>query len=221
MKKKDSLHPKEELEKLHRQVEYAGMFTHTALTRLAARVNESESFLYAVIDLMIQKGLATQEEITRTVDKVRQELIEKQEAVHTGLALRVDGEGDDDYTPVNCEERWPVCKSICCKLDFALNAQEVESGKLKWDMGRPYYIRHEQNSFCTHLDIQTRKCGVYHNRPAVCKKYSCAKDTRIWKDFGKFELNHEWITTHLREVKPKLVDTPMFPDQKIVYRKEP
>jgi Fe-S-cluster containining protein len=219
MNKKNSLQPAEEQDKLHRQVERAGLFTHTTLTRLSARINESESFLYAIIDLMAQKGLVTPEEITEAVQQVRQELVEKQEAAHPGLALRVDGESDDEYTPVNCEERWHVCKAICCKLDFALNAEEVESGKIKWDMGRPYYIRHEQSCFCTHLNLKTKQCGVYNNRPAVCKKYSCAKDTRIWKDFDKMELYHEWINTHLKEDKPKLVDSPMFTDQKIVYKK--
>jgi Fe-S-cluster containining protein len=211
----------EEQDGLNRQLERGGLFTHTALTRLAARVNESESFLYAIVDLMIRKGLITPEEITETVQQVRQELIEKQEAIHPGLALRVDAEGYDEYTPVNCEERWHVCQAICCKLDFALNAEEVESGNIKWDMGRPYYVRHERNCFCTHMDIVTRQCGIYHNRPAVCKKYSCAEDSRIWKDFNAMELNHDFINTNLRETRPKLVGSPMFTDQTIVYKKKP
>lgn len=209
----------EEQEKLHRQVERAGLFTHTALTRLSARINESESFLYAMIDLMIQKGVMTMDEIEGFVQEVRRESIEKQETAHPGLALRIDGEGDSEYTPVNCEERWHICKAICCKLDFALNAEEVEAGHVRWDMGRPYFIRHETNGFCTHLNLKTNGCGVYHHRPAVCKKYTCAKDTRIWKDFEKMELNQEWLDTYLRESKLKLVDSPMFTDQKIVYKK--
>jgi Fe-S-cluster containining protein len=207
-------------DELHRQVERGALFTHSALTNLSARINESDSFLYAIIDLMVRKGVMATEEIETFVQEVRRESIEKQETAHPNLSMRSDIEGDNDYTPVNCEERWPVCKAICCKLDFALNAEEVEAGHVRWDMGRPYFIRHEQNGFCTHLNTVTKGCGVYGHRPGVCKKYSCAKDTRIWKDFEKMELNEEWINTYLKESKVKLVDTPMFTDQKIIYKKE-
>ncbi|HLB71711.1 MAG TPA: YkgJ family cysteine cluster protein [Candidatus Methanoperedens sp.] len=218
---KEGLHDQaEEQDKLHRQVERASLFTHTSLTGLAARVNESESFLYALIDLMIQKGVIAPEEVIEIVQQVRKELIEKQEVAHPGLAMRVDGDEGGEHTPVNCEERWHVCNAICCKLDFALNAEEVESGRIKWDMGRPYYIRHEENCFCAHLNLKTKQCGIYQNRPGICKKYSCAKDIRIWKDFEKMELNYDFINTHLREAKPKLIDSPMFTDQKIVYKNE-
>lgn len=218
MNSKDNPKTTEEQDELNRQLERNGLFTHTALTRLAARLNESESFLYALIDLIIRKGLLTSEQIAEAVQLVRQESIEKQEAIHPGLALRVDGEDYDEYTPVNCAERRHVCQAICCKLDFALDAEEVESGNIRWDMGRPYYIRHEQNCFCTHMDSETRQCGIYHNRPAVCKKYSCAQDSRIWKDFDAMELNHDFINANLGETRPRLVDSPMFTDQKIVYK---
>ena len=210
----------EKEQNLHRQVERGALFTHSALTQLSARINESDSFLYAIIDIMVGKGVMAKEEIEAFVQEVRKESIEKQETAHPGLSMRVDGEGDDDFTPVNCEERWQVCKAVCCKLDFTLNADEIEAGHIRWDMGRPYFIRHEENGFCTHLNLKTHGCGVYDHRPGVCKKYSCAKDTRIWKDFEKMELNEEWLNTYLKESKVKLVDTPMFTDQKIIYKTE-
>ena len=207
-------------ENLHRQLERGALFTHSALNNLSARINESDSFLYAIIDLMVRKGILTTEEIETFVQQVRQESVEKQETAHPDLSIRVDGEGGDDYTPVNCEERWPVCKAVCCKLDFALNANEIEEGHVRWDMGRPYFIRHEENGFCTHLNLKTKCCGVYGHRPGVCKKYSCAKDTRIWKDFEKMELNQEWLDANLKGSKIKSVDASMFTDQKIIYKKE-
>ncbi len=210
----------EEQEKLHRQLERGALFTHSALASLSARVNESDSFLYAIVDLMVKKGVMETEEIEAFVQEVRKESIEKQETAHPGLSMRVDGADGNDYTPVNCEERWHICKAVCCKLDFALNAEEVEAGYVRWDMGRPYFIRHEENGFCTHLNSKTNGCGVYNHRPGVCKKYSCAKDTRIWKDFEKMELNQEWLEKYLRDSKVKMVDTPMFTDQKIIYKKE-
>ncbi len=211
--------PNENSNELDLQMERGSLFTHTSLTRLSARINESDSFLYAMVDLMVKKGLLTTEEITEFVQEVRNESIEKMETAHPGLALRDDRGGEAEYTPVNCEERWSVCKAICCKLDFALNAEEVENGHVKWDMGRPYFIRHNKQGFCTHLNQENKCCGVYEDRPKVCKKYSCAKDERIWKDFEKMELNHEWINTHLKESKLKFVESPMFTDQKIIYKK--
>jgi Fe-S-cluster containining protein len=207
-------------ENLHRQLERNALFTHGALNNLSARINESDSFLYAIIDLMIKKGVLATEEIETFVQEVRKESIKKNETAHPSLSMRVDAGSDNDYTPVNCEERLHVCKAICCKLDFALNAEEIEEGHIRWDMGRPYFIRHEANGFCTHLNMKTKGCGVYGHRPGVCKKYSCATDTRIWKNFERMELNQEWINTYLKEAKVKLVDASMFTDQKIVYKKE-
>jgi hypothetical protein len=38
---------------------------------------------------------------------------------------------------VDCEDRWPVCHGICCRLSFALTLDEVEAGHVRWDLGRP------------------------------------------------------------------------------------
>lgn len=209
----------DEQEKLNRQLERGSLFTHSGLTSLAGRINESESFLYALIDQLVQKGILQPDALTAAVQEVRKELLDKQEVAHPGLALRVDEAGADEFIPVNCAERWPVCQAVCCKLDFALSAEEVEEGKVKWDMGRPYFIRHEKHGFCTHLNTETKACGVYHDRPAVCKKYSCARDTRIWSDFDNMVLNREWIDAHLLESKPRMVDASMFSDQKIAFKK--
>ena len=28
---------------------------------------------------------------------------------------------------------------------------------------------------CVHLNMKTRECGIYENRPTTCKEYSCEK----------------------------------------------
>lgn len=202
------------------QVERGNLFTHSALTQYAARINESESFLFGLIDLMVKKGMLTADEVSQAVSQNRAEMKEKKEALHPGIAMRVDRKAKGEFIPVNCEERMHICNAICCKLDFALSAEEVESGKVKWDLGRPYFIRHESHGHCTHIDPETKKCGIYHDRPSVCKIYSCAKDERIWKDFDKMELNHEWINNHKRESKFKLTGATMMQDQEIVHPDE-
>ena len=39
--------------------------------------------------------------------------------------------------------------------------------------------------------------NVYTDRPGVCRRYSCANDTRIWKDFDNMVLNEDWIRGNL------------------------
>jgi Fe-S-cluster containining protein len=103
----------------------------------------------------------------------------------------------DTPVEVDCSARLHICHAACCRLDFALSVEEVEAGKVKWDLGRPYFIRRESDGCCTHLDSASGTCRIYHDRPAVCRGYSCAKDTRIWKDFDNMVLNQEWIDANL------------------------
>lgn len=200
------------LAQLERQVERGSLFTHTIVSRNADQIHEAQSFLYGVIDLLIEKGIVTQDEVSQSASKVRQEMDEKGLTVGPGIALRIEGDNNnkDDFVPVNCSERLHICKAVCCKLHFALTVEEVESGQIKWDLGAPYYIRHESTGCCHHLDPNTRGCSIYGNRPGVCRRYSCARDERIWKDFEKMELNEEWIRDNLTESRPRLAHALMI-----------
>ena len=199
------------LDQLERQVERGNLFAHTALSNNAERINEAEAILYGLTDLMIEKGAVTSDEVLRAAAKVRGEMEAKGETIGPGVALRVDGDEEkDDFVPVNCAERIHICKAVCCRLQFALSAEEVESGDVKWDLGRPYHVRQESTGYCTHNDPDKRSCRIYDDRPAVCRKYSCAKDERIWKNFEEMELNEEWINENLAESRPLLARALMF-----------
>lgn len=186
-------------DELERQVERAGFYTHTAIGRNSIRLAEVESFLYGIVDVLLSNGQISSEQITQAVENVRQELASQGDVPNAGVSLRIDAqtESRDEEVLVNCTERMPICNAICCKLDFALTHDEVETGKIKWDLGRPYYIRHGKNGFCVHNDRKRGCCSLYEDRPAICKNYSCANDTRIWKDFEKMQLNVEWLTENL------------------------
>jgi Uncharacterised protein family (UPF0153). len=189
--------------KLERQLERSSFFTHTALGKQADRINELASFLYGLIDVLVKKGITIPEELYLAAEEVRNEMYEKGEQVHAGVGLRIDNESNDQpEVPVNCAERMHICKAVCCKLQFTLSIHEIESGNIKWDLGKPYFIRHEKTGYCSHLHAAKKCCTIYENRPQVCKKYSCAHDTRIWKDFEKMELNEPFISEMLREEKP-------------------
>jgi len=185
-----------EMASIERQLERDAMFTHSALGRNSLRICEVESFTYGLIDVLLAKGLLSEQEISTAAEKVRTESAEKGDALGPAVSLSLEAE---ESTPVqvNCAERMPVCHAICCKLDFALTASEVESGTIRWDLGRPYQIRHEADGFCTHRDRETGFCGIYDSRPGICRSYSCAHDKRIWKDFERMELNREWLDGNL------------------------
>lgn len=190
---------------VERQLERSSFFTHTALGMQAERINEIESFLYGVIDVLTRKGIVVPDELTKAAEDVRKEMLEKGEQAHTGVGIRIDDpENQPAYVPVNCSERMHICGAVCCKLNFALSVEEIEAGVVKWDLGQPYFIRHEVSGYCTHVDEKTKCCSVYENRPAVCRNYSCAGDKRIWTDFEKMELNTEWITENIKDNGPRL-----------------
>jgi Fe-S-cluster containining protein len=216
----DELNQDQEIvQELERQLERSGYFTHSSLSNQAERINEIESFLYGLIDTLIDDGKVQKEKLEEVVQKVRTETVQRKEHFHAGIAIRVDGEEKkDDFVPVNCEERMHICKGVCCKLNFALSVDEIENGKSKWDLGQPYYIRQKSTGYCTHLNEKKKCCSIYNDRPKVCRKYSCAGDKRIWKDFEKMELNAEWIENNLQERKVQLQGVYMIPDATIEYK---
>jgi hypothetical protein len=183
---------------LERQVERGSLFTHTAVGRNAARLAEVESFLYGLVDLLVGNGTVSLDQLAEAAKKVREESRARGDVPHSGVSI--DLAPRDPVAPpvqVNCLERLHICEAACCKLDFALTVDEVEGASIKWDLGRPYLIRHAADGFCVHRDRSSGRCGVYEGRPATCKGYSCASDTRIWKDFEKMELNTEWLSSNL------------------------
>jgi Fe-S-cluster containining protein len=113
------------------------------------------------------------------------------------LLLRSDdGLREWPLVPVDCSARIQICQAVCCKLDFALTREEVLAGRVQWDLARPFFVGRATNGYCVHNDRRTGGCGVYANRPAVCKRWSCANDARIWNDFEQLELNVEWLSAN-------------------------
>jgi Fe-S-cluster containining protein len=190
------------LVEIERQLERASTYAYTALGRAALRIQELERILYGLLDVLLSKGVVSPEEVAEASKKVQDELVARGNVPERLVALRVDPPGPQEAKEVNCAARVHVCKAVCCKLDFALSAQEVERGRVKWDLGRPYCIRHSERGVCHHNDQATGACGIHADRPGVCRTYSCAGDKRIWNDFERMELNHEWIEQNLSSPTP-------------------
>ncbi len=198
---------------LERQVERGSFFTHTVLGENRVRLNEVESFIYGLVDALVAKGVVSPKEVGAATQNVREQLMDKESGV--GVALRVEPPDIAERPPVSvdCAGRMHICKAVCCKLDFALTVPEVEAGTVRWDLGRPYFIRHEADGHCTHVNRETGGCNVYANRPGVCRGYSCANDKRIWKDFENMELNEEWLAQNLSETRPRALRVLMQENQ--------
>jgi Fe-S-cluster containining protein len=204
---------------LERQLERGSLFVHTSLGEAFLRIGDTRAFLFALIDLLLQKGLLTEAEVEATVGRIRLALAERGELDGPGTAVRVDPETvPTDPVPVDCQARMAVCHAVCCKLHFALSVAEVETGHVKWDLGRPYFIRHDPDGRCTHGDGQTGACRVYEQRPLVCRRYSCAGDSRIWADFDAMALNQPWIDEHLM-AQERVTGTLMHADELLQIRR--
>jgi Fe-S-cluster containining protein len=192
---------------LERQVERGSLFTHTALTEQAERANTTDALVNGLVDLLIAGGVINADKLRQAVEAVQDETAAAGDLAMVGLALRVDGdEADEPPVAIDCAARLPICQAACCRMRFALSAPEIESGPVKWDLGRPYHNRRGRDGYCHRCAPDTHACEVYDQRPAVCRRYSCAGDARIWKDFDAMELNHEWIAANLGGDEPGPVE---------------
>jgi len=168
-------------------------YVHHQLGANTGKALETASFLYALIELLLQKGLLTEAELNAQKVEVAKRLVEKFREMGMGAVFQ-DPEHDKyafaaGEAKVDCENRLPICKAVCCRLNFALSKQDLEEGVLKWDLGHPYMIAHDADGYCRHLDRQACQCTVYENRPVPCRAYDCSKDKRIWLDFEKRIIN--------------------------------
>jgi Fe-S-cluster containining protein len=195
----------DQLDELERQMERASLFTHTALTDQATRANESDALLNGLVDVLIKGGVVNAEQLRSAVEAVRHEAAATGQAANAGVTIRVDGESRPGV-PVDCEARLPICHAACCRLRFALSAEEIEAGVMRWDLGRPYINRQSADGYCAHCDGTTHACHIYDDRPTVCRHYSCADDPRIWTDFAAMELNSDWIEANLGSDRPSPVE---------------
>jgi hypothetical protein len=175
------------LRDLERQVEQGNLFTHAEMSKQAARASEADALLNGLVGLLVRNKLVDAEELMAIVETARP-------ATSQTVDVVVRTDEDLPEGKIDCASRLPVCKAVCCRLRWALNIDEIESGIVKWELGRPYFNRHNDAGYCHQWD---NGCNIYDDRPNPCRVYTCEHDERIWTDFEAMELNHEWIETYL------------------------
>jgi Fe-S-cluster containining protein len=191
-------HDPEPLGELDRQVQHGNLFVHAALTDQASRANQIEAVVSGLADLLVRLDIVSTEDLVDSIETTRKAITDAGRQLSLGVAIR--GDTDAPTVPadaIDCEARIPYCKAVCCRLRFPLTVAEIETGPVKWDLGRPYFNRQAPNGYCHCFDDSSHGCTVYEDRPTPCRVYSCAGDERIWKDFEGMVINQEWIDAHL------------------------
>jgi hypothetical protein len=169
-------------------------YVHYQLGVNTGKVLETTSFLYALIEMLIEKGVMTEAELNERKVDVANRLVEKFRELGMGAVFQEKEQ--DKYTfdrevQIDCENRVHICQAACCRMSFALSRQDIEEGKLRWNLEKPYLIAKDGNGYCYHLDKSSYRCTVREQRPVPCRAYDCRNDKRIWLDFEKGIINPE------------------------------
>src|SRR5262249_9185675 len=138
----------------------------------------------ALIEELMDARIVDRDRLQATLATERKNELDR---MRDGLRVRIDPT-DDKYAlaglpDIDCDARIPLCRGRCCTLHFALSRQDLLEHVVEWEHMRPYIIRQADDGYCVHNDRDTRFCGIYERRPAVCRRYDCRKDKRIWIDF--------------------------------------
>jgi hypothetical protein len=162
------------------------LYCHDRANSNTSRALEVTAFAFALIDLLIEKGLLTEEELNERKRQVGARLVEKFN--HDGMTVAIQDSKVDKYKfadgpKIDCENRIHLCKAACCRMRFPLSPQDLEEGIVKWDLPRPYLIARGSDGYCSHLQRGSCGCTIYANRPLPCRAYDCRQDQRIWSDF--------------------------------------
>lgn len=161
-------------------------FVHLMSMQSKSDIYETSAALWALLEELVAKGVidlrSLEERKTRTKAREAERALQM---AHVQASENVDKYALKELPQIDCEARIPLCKGRCCSFTFALSFQDLDEGVVKWDYSRPYQIRRRADGYCAHNDPETRGCGVYSHRPAICRTYDCRKDKRIWLDFEK------------------------------------
>lgn len=169
-------------------------YAHFRADANTGKLLEVASFLYAMIDLLNQKGMLDLTELDEHKNKAAVNLLEK--FSERGMGVVYQKPEYDKYSfageaRVDCENRIRLCRAACCRLRFALSKQDVEEGLLRWNFSAPYFIARGTDGYCQHLHRKQKCCTVHKHRPVPCRAFDCRKDKRIWLNFENKKVNQQ------------------------------
>jgi hypothetical protein len=149
----------------------------------------------ALVEVLASNGLLDEETFTQLRERFAEEVGETFQSAELSSVMSTDTRDKyeldrADLPQIDCEARLPLCKAACCTMRWALSEQDIVEGVLHWELARPYANRiRESDGLCVHCDPLTKGCGVYEERPVVCRIYTCEHDPRVWLDFEQRVIN--------------------------------
>jgi len=168
------------------------IYAHNRANANTGEVHRANATVEALVDVLVESGVVDRQALDARLDDTSGSL--RREYVQRGMAVAMQEFGVSKYlfpggAAVDCENRVHLCKAACCKLPLALSKEDIQEGKLRWELHQPYMLAHGPDGHCVHMDRETRRCGVYNRRPIPCRGYDCSKDGRIWLDFENKVVN--------------------------------
>jgi Fe-S-cluster containining protein len=167
------------------EVVRALVHVHDKLALGLTKNQELAAHVYALTEALIAAGLVKLDEIEERKVRAAELMMESARAHWEGAEILDDT--TDKYTvdgpAIDCAARIHLCGAACCRLHFHLSRQDLEEAVVRWDVGRPYRIRHRTDGTCHHCDSTTKACDIHAQRPLVCRRFDCRGDARIWEDF--------------------------------------
>lgn len=149
----------------------------------------------ALVEVLASQGLLDEETFTELRERFAAEVAESFQSAELAALLSPDARDKYELDPadlpqIDCEARLPLCKAACCTMRWALSEQDIVEGIVHWELARPYANRiRESDGWCVHCEPGTKACGVYEERPVVCRIYTCESDSRVWLDFENRVIN--------------------------------
>jgi Fe-S-cluster containining protein len=199
-------------EKLRAEIVGGLMYTHSRANANTSRALETATFLYALVELLAEKGILTTEELDARKDQIAERV--RKRFLRKGMGVVLQEPERDKYTfqseaQVDCENRVHLCKAACCRMNFPLSRQDVAERIVMWDLEAPYLIAQTEDGYCRHLDRGNCRCTVREHRPIPCRAYDCRNDPRIWSDFANYVINPdlETLFTRKENLDPEAVET--------------
>jgi len=167
-------------------------YTHFRANANTNQLIQVLSAVEAATSILEEKGILERNALEKRKAEVAEGI--GRDFASKGLGVQLDQSNVSKYevqsgVRIDCENRVSLCKAACCKMHFALSGEDLEEGKIRWDLGRPYVIAQGDDGWCVHLDRKRLCCGVYESRPLTCRTYDCRGDSRIWLDFENRIIN--------------------------------
>lgn len=189
------------------EIERGLQFTHLMMMVTQGQSLENIAYLKALAEVLVQKGVVTEEELAGPLERARQEVAELP-IPRVRLGNMGDKYAEGETVEIDCASLLHLCQARCCTFKFYLTKQDLDEGVAKWDYGNPYWIRQGEDGYCVHWDRGSGGCTIHAQRPHVCRSYDCRHDKRVWLDFEQ----------RIPAPMPELQGRPPVANVKIVQR---